>query len=66
MLLGENELDAHYLTSRNHPTCSKCNIGFATELEYAEVYAGHATSAPLKANVNVDVAQFTIALRIAV
>ena len=36
-LLNESDLDMHYLTSRNHPVCSRCNVGFPTEQEYAEV-----------------------------
>jgi hypothetical protein len=39
-LLNESDLDMHYLTSRNHPVCSKCNVGFPTEQEYAEVGGG--------------------------
>ena len=27
----------HYLTSRNHPVCDRCNVGFPSEREYAEV-----------------------------
>ena len=36
-LLNESDLDMHYLTSRNHPVCSRCNVGFPTDQEYAEV-----------------------------
>ena len=36
-LLNESDLDMHYLTSRNHPVCNMCNVGFPTEQEYAEV-----------------------------
>jgi hypothetical protein len=35
--MNEIDLDAHYLTSRSHPVCDTCNVGFATEVEYAEV-----------------------------
>jgi hypothetical protein len=27
----------HYLTSRNHPVCGRCSVGFPTDQEYAEV-----------------------------
>jgi len=37
MLLNESDLDMHYLTSRNHPVCDRCNVGFPSEREYAEV-----------------------------
>jgi hypothetical protein len=43
-LLNEVELDAHYLTSRNHPVCDKCNVGFATQVEYTEVRVCGTTS----------------------
>lgn len=36
-LMNESELETHYLSSRNHPACDKCNVGFPTEQEYTEV-----------------------------
>ena len=36
-LLNESDLDMHYLTSRNHPVCDRCNVGFPSEQEYTEV-----------------------------
>ena len=39
-LLNESDLDMHYLTSRNHPVCDKCKVGFPSELEYTEVGGG--------------------------
>jgi hypothetical protein len=36
-LLNESDLDMHYLTSRNHPVCDRCNVGFPSEQEYGEV-----------------------------
>jgi hypothetical protein len=35
--MDESDLDAHYLNSRTHPACEKCNVGFPSELEYTEV-----------------------------
>ena len=35
--MEESDLDAHYLNSRNHPVCEKCNVGFPSEQEYTEV-----------------------------
>jgi hypothetical protein len=35
--MDESDLDAHYLSSRNHPACEKCNVGFPSEQEYTEV-----------------------------
>jgi hypothetical protein len=37
MLMDESDLDGHYLNSRNHPACDKCNVGFPSEQEYTEV-----------------------------
>jgi len=37
MLMDESDLDGHYLNSRNHPACDKCNVGFSSEQEYTEV-----------------------------
>ncbi len=36
-LLYESDLDRHYLTSRNHPVCNRCSVGFPSEQEYTEV-----------------------------
>ena len=36
-LLNESDLDMHYLTSRNHPACDRCSVGFPSEHEYTEV-----------------------------
>lgn len=38
--MNESDLDMHYLNSRNHSACDKCNIGFPTEQEYTEVRRG--------------------------
>jgi len=36
-LFDPGELSSHYMTSRNHPACDKCQIGFSDQAEFAMV-----------------------------
>ncbi|KAG2137403.1 uncharacterized protein EDB93DRAFT_764757 [Suillus bovinus] len=36
-LFDPEELPMHYLTSRNHPACDKCQVGFSDQAEFAMV-----------------------------
>lgn len=36
LVLDERDLPEHYMSSRNHPVCMKCDIGFKDSLEFAD------------------------------
>jgi hypothetical protein len=38
-LFDQDELPAHYLSSRKHPKCEKCHIGFNDQFDFADVSA---------------------------
>ncbi|KAH7882379.1 hypothetical protein F5I97DRAFT_354869 [Phlebopus sp. FC_14] len=35
-LFDEEDLPAHYLSSRNHPVCDKCGMGFRDQFDFAD------------------------------
>lgn len=36
LVLDERDLPAHYVSSRNHPVCTKCDVGFKDSFEFAD------------------------------